>query len=219
MTMSLAHPSTFDDRAEKARPHDRTAGRVGPNAAIQLLQVLSRAADSETVRRILLMAGVEEWAVHPPADMVEERTVAALHRATRSILDSPSALAVLAEAGSRTGDYLLTNRIPVWARAALKALPATISSRFLARAITAHAWTFVGSGRFVCKPGEEMNFEIWSNPFCVGERSDAPTCAWHAAVFEKLYQTLVSSKAMAVETQCTARGDPCCRFVVYGISR
>ena len=219
MTMSLAHPSTFEDRAGKARSQGKADGRVGPNAAIQLLVVLPLVADPETVRRIIVTAGVEAWAAHPPADMIEERPVAALHRATRSFLDSRSALAILAEAGSRTGDYLLANRIPVWARAALKALPASVSSRLLARAIKAHAWTFVGSGRFACNPGKDLNFEIWSNPFCAEERSGAPTCAWHAAVFERLYQALVSAKAKVVETQCSARGDACCRFVVNGIRR
>ena len=219
MTMSLAHPSTFDGRADQARSQGKAASRVGPNAAIQLLAVLPLAADAETVRRIVETADVRDWAVHAPTDMIEERPVAALHRATRSILELQNALAVLAEAGSRTGEYLLANRIPVWARAALKAMPAIVSSRLLARAITAHAWTFVGSGRFVCNSGKDLNFEIWSNPFCAGEQSDAPTCAWHAAVFERLYRSLVSSKAKVVETQCSARGDDCCRFAVYGICR
>lgn len=219
MTMSLAHPSTFEDRADQAQSSGRAAGRVGPNAAIQLLDVLPLVADPETVRRILVTADVLDWAVRPPADMVDERPVAALHRATRSILESQNALAVLAEAGSRTGEYLLANRIPVWARAALRAMPAIVSSRLLARAITAHAWTFVGSGQFVCNSGKDLNFEIWSNPFCAGEQSDAPTCAWHAAVFERLYRSLVSSKAKVVETQCSARGDDCCQFAVYGIRR
>ncbi len=219
MKMSLARLSTFDERADGARSSGRMTGRVGPNAAIQLLRLLPLAADPATVRRILVTAGVEEWAVQTPADMIDERPVAALHQATRSILDPQTALAILAEAGLRTGDYLLANRIPVLARASLKALPASVSSRVLARAITAHAWTFVGSGQFVCNSGKNPNFEIWSNPFCAGERSDAPTCAWHAAVFERLYQSLVSSKAKVIETHCAARGDACCRFAVYGNRR
>ncbi len=219
MTMSLAHPSTFDDGADKARSSASAAGRIGPNAAIQLLRALPLAVDPETVRRIVVTAGVEDWAAQAPADMVDERPVAALHRATRSILEPQSALAILAEAGSRTGDYIVANRIPVWARAILKVLPAALSSRALARAITAHAWTFVGSGRFVCKPGKDPTFEIWSNPLCAGETSAAPMCVWHAAVFERLYQALVSPRAKAVETHCSARGDACCRFAVSGIRR
>ena len=168
---------------------------------------------------LVVTAGVEDWAAQAPADMVDERPVAALHRATRSILEPQSALAILAEAGSRTGDYIVANRIPVWARAILKVLPAALSSRALARAITAHAWTFVGSGRFVCKPGKDPTFEIWSNPLCAGETSAAPMCVWHAAVFERLYQALVSPRAKAVETHCSARGDACCRFAVSGIRR
>jgi divinyl protochlorophyllide a 8-vinyl-reductase len=219
MTMSLAQPSTAEGRADLLRSGGRADGRVGPNAAIQLLRVLPMVADPDTVRRILLTAGVPEWAVHAPVDMVDERSVAALHRVTRTILDKEDGLFVLAEAGALTGDYILANRIPGWARAALKALPARICSRLLARAITAHAWTFVGSGRFVCSPTDGLSFEIWSNPLCLGECSDAPICVWHAAVFQRLYQALASRTARVVETHCSARGDACCRFVVNGIRK
>ncbi|MGO9421202.1 bacteriochlorophyll 4-vinyl reductase [Roseiarcus sp.] len=219
MTMSLAQPLIAEGRAKRSRSEGETSGRVGPNAAIQLLRVLPLAAEPETVLRILVTAGVLDWAIHPPTDMVEERSVAALHRATRKILHLEEGLAVLAEAGGLTGDYILANRIPGWARAALKALPARISSRLLAKAITAHAWTFVGSGRFACCFANGLTFEIWSNPFCVGERSDSPICAWHAAVFQRLYQALASPRARVVETHCSARGDACCRFAVNGIRK
>ena len=219
MTKSLAQPSTADGRTRAAQTHAKELARVGPNAVIQLLGVLREAADPGTVQRIVAAAGAEAWAKSLPTDMVEERPVAALHRATRATLDPETAQKVLTEAGARTGAYLLANRIPVWARAILKALPARISSRMLAKAITAHAWTFVGSGRFVCDPAAGPVFEIGSNPFCAGERYDRPICVWHAAVFETLYQALVSPAATVVETDCCARGDACCRFAVHGIRR
>ena len=214
--MSPTRVSKSEGSADPGAPSDAVAV-VGPNAAIQLLRALQPAADAETVRRILTAAGSPEWEDHPPDQMVDERRVAALHRATRAALDPARARAVLAEAGSRTGDYILSNRIPAAARATLKALPAWMSSRLLARAIAAHAWTFVGSGQFASRRAGGLIFEISHNPFCVGESSAEPVCVWHAAVFQRLYQALVSPGAKVVETHCSARGDPCCRFSISGI--
>jgi divinyl protochlorophyllide a 8-vinyl-reductase len=214
--MSLERLSTYEDRAG-ARPHPDSVALVGPNAAIQLLRALEAATDAETVRRILAAAGAPEWADRPPAEMVDERPVAAFHRATRAALGPERARAILTEAGLHTGDYILANRIPAAARAALKALPAWASSRLLARAITAHAWTFVGSGQFSARRAGGLIFEIARNPFCAGETSAEPLCVWHAAVFQRLYRALVSPGANVVETHCRARGDACCRFSVTGI--
>ena len=219
MTVSAAHPSTFEDAGDTARPQAEPVAVVGPNAVTQLVRALRVATDPADVQRILVTADVVEWADHPPEHMVDERPVAALHRATREILDKDSSRAVLTEAGLRTGDYILANRIPAPARAVLKVLPAWVSSRLLARAIAAHAWTFIGSGRFVCSRADGLTFEIWSNPFCAGETSAAPLCVWHAAVFQRLFQALVSPGATAVETHCVARGDSCCRFALSGIGR
>ena len=85
---AVGAPSTFDDRADEARSHARDAGRVGPNAAIQLLRVLPLAADAETVRRIVETAGVEDWAVQAPDGYDRERPAAALH--SGDALDSSS---------------------------------------------------------------------------------------------------------------------------------
>jgi divinyl protochlorophyllide a 8-vinyl-reductase len=41
-----------------------------------------------------------------------------------------------------------------------------------------------------------------------------PVCAWHAAVFRRLFQVLVSPAATAIETSCEASGDDRCRFVL-----
>ncbi|RBP11318.1 divinyl protochlorophyllide a 8-vinyl-reductase [Roseiarcus fermentans] len=214
--MSLA-PSPSDSRAT-GRAHAATAV-VGPNAAIQLIGVLRARTDPETLRRILAAAGVPEWEARPPDRMVDERPVAALHRATRAGLDAEPGKAILTEAGSRTGDYILANRIPAAARAVLKPLPSWLSSRLLARAIATHAWTFVGSGRFRCDRGDGLAFEIAMNPFCAGESSADPVCVWHAAVFRRLFDALVSRNTRVVETHCCARGDPCCRFALSGIGK
>jgi divinyl protochlorophyllide a 8-vinyl-reductase len=217
MTMSLAQPPRAEDAVDPSRPYGATVARIGPNAAIQLLRVLPLAAGPETVRRIVETAGVAGWLSDPPAEMVDERLAAALHRATRTILDPDESASVLRTAGALTGDYILANRIPKWARAILTILPARLSARLLAKAIAAHAWTFVGSGSFVCDWTDGLRLEIWSNPLCLGGRTHTPACAWHAAVFQRLFETLASRRTLVVETACCARGDPCCRFAVGGI--
>ena len=162
--MASAHPSTFEGRAHAARPSPRERAVVGPNAAIQLIGALRLATDPDAVRRILATAGVSEWGATLPEAMIDERLAAALHRATRETLDPDRARPVLTEAGARTGDYILANRIPAAARVVLKASPAWIASRLLSRAIAAHAWTFAGSGRFACSRAGGLAFEIAGQP-------------------------------------------------------
>jgi divinyl protochlorophyllide a 8-vinyl-reductase len=82
----------------------------------------------------------------------------------------------------------------------------------LSRAITAHAWTFAGSGRFTAVT--PWQFELDDNPLIRGVTSDAPVCDWHRAVFQRLYKTLVARNVRCREVTCKAAGDPCCRFVL-----
>ena len=217
--MASAYPSTFEGRAHAARPGVRERAVVGPNAAIQLIDALRLATDPQTVARILATAGVPEWGAAPPEAMIDERLATALHRATRETLDPERARAALTEAGRRTGDYILANRIPAAARRVLKASPAWAASRLLSRAIAAHAWTFAGSGRFACSRAGGLAFEIADNPFCAGTAAAEPICVWHAAVFERLFRALVAPGATFVETECCARGDARCRFRLVGERR
>jgi divinyl protochlorophyllide a 8-vinyl-reductase len=121
---------------------------------------------------------------------------------------------ILIDAGTRTADYILANRIPKLAQAVLKLLPAPLAARALAAAIAAHAWTFAGSGRFSVLRGNPMLLEIAQNPLCAEDRAGAAICAWHTAVFQRLFQALVSPAARVVETACEGQGDSCCRFAV-----
>ena len=57
-----------------------------------------------------------------------------------------------------------------------------------------------------------LAFEIADNPVVRGERSAVPVCAWHAAVFERLYRQLVDDRYRAEETACGAAGAAACRF-------
>jgi divinyl protochlorophyllide a 8-vinyl-reductase len=210
--MTPAQHSISDRRARFPRSAEPGAAAIGPNAATQLLVALHLAVEPSTIERILADAGAETWMADPPHAMVDERRVAGLHKATRALLGRERSETVLREAGSLTADYLLEARIPHWARAILTALPASGSARVLTRAIQGHAWTFAGSGRFSSANDRGLRYEIWSNPLCAGERAPKPVCVWHAAVFQRLFQALVSPAAHVVETHCRARGDDCCRF-------
>ena len=141
--------------------------------------------------------------------MVEEADAAALHEALRRLAPAHEARAYSAEAGRRTGDYILAHRIPRAAAAVLRALPASISARLLARAIARHAWTFAGSGRFTCEPGRPLALSIAGNPL-----AQTGGCVWHEAVFTRLFAALVHKKAEVREASCCASGHRACRFEV-----
>ncbi len=215
MQMSLAQQLTTEQRgrhsADEDAPH---AGQIGPNAATRLIEVLRQDTDAATVERIFTAADAREWLSASPVTMIDEHRAARLHKATRACLGPRRADRVLREAGSLTADYLLRARIPGWARFILGALPPGPAARVLTRAISAHAWTFVGTGKFSHAFDGGLTYEIRSNPLYAGETATEPLCVWHAAVFQRLFQALVSPAAKVRETHCCARGDSCCRFTL-----
>ncbi|MCL4186974.1 MAG: bacteriochlorophyll 4-vinyl reductase [Rhodobacteraceae bacterium] len=185
-------------------------GMIGPNAVLQYLPVLERAGGAALGQAMLAAAGL----AGPPSDsgLMPEAPAAAFHRAVRAT--RPDADRLAAEAGRRTADYILSRRIPRPARALLRALPAPMASPLLARAIAGNAWTFAGSGAFAIASRWPLAFAIADNPVVRGEVSPRPLCAWHAAVFERLFQALVDPRLTARETACCAMGDPSCRFEI-----
>jgi divinyl protochlorophyllide a 8-vinyl-reductase len=185
---------------------------IGPNSVIQLIEALNAAGLQQAAVAIFAAAEASDWLATPPSVMVDERPVARIHQAVRHLLPQQQASAVLADAGFRTANYILANRIPKFAQVILKLLPAPLAAKLLVKAISAHAWTFAGSGRFSGRAGHPTVFEIANNPLCAGEHSATPTCIWHVAVFQRLFQVLVSPKSHAIETSCGAAGDECCRF-------
>lgn len=183
------------------------AGRIGPNALLQLVPVL----EAGGARGVFEAAGVAV----PPADagMWPEAEVAAVHRRLRA--DWPAqAPGWLAAAGERTGDYILAHRIPRAAQAVLRALPGALAGPMLALAVRKNAWTFAGSGAFRIAGWRPLVFEIEANPLIAGEQHHGPACHWHAAVFRRLFDALVWPGVQVEETACAAAGGGVCRFVV-----
>ncbi len=188
----------------------RGSGVIGPNAILQLLPVLERFGGPAWRAEILALAGILD--LPDGTRMIPEADAARLHRQLR--WNEPDLAPLLAaEAGVGTANYILAHRIPTAAQWLLKALPKEPAARLLSRAIARHAWTFVGSGRLdVVDP---WTYAIWDNPLIKGEQSNTCLCDWHAGVFARLYQELVSARCLCTETSCGAQDAKTpCRFEI-----
>lgn len=188
-------------------PHPGGAGLIGPNAILQMLPVIEKAGGRQLRDHLLASAGIFD--IPSGEGMIAEAPAARLHQVLRAELPD-LAPALTWEAGRRTADYILAHRIPGPAQWLLRALPAPLAARLLARAITQHAWTFAGSGTFVAE--SPTRFTLARNPITAGESAAEPVCFWHAAVFERLFDRLVTRGAICRETACCACGDPACSF-------
>ena len=186
---------------------------IGPNAVLQAVEALRlRIGDADT--DALLRASIGRSLQRLPEEMVDEAEPRQLHQAIVDTLGWWAGLEVLEDAGLRTADYLLANRIPRPAQWLLKRLPARLALRILARSMSAHAWTFAGSGRFTYRGGRQPSFEIAGCPLCRGLHAQSPACRYYGAVFERLVRTLAARDARVEETGCEALGAPACRFEV-----
>lgn len=199
--------------AEAAPP-----ARIGPNAITQCIAALDALHGRAVTQRVFGEAGLAAHLARPPEAMVDEAEVQRLHQALRRALGVPAARAVGREAGRRTAAYLLVHRIPRPMRALLPRLPARWAGAVLLRAITAHAWTFCGSGRFQVlgglSDGPGWQLSLQGAPTCRGVVADEPLCDYFAATFEGLFTVLVDPGCRCVETACAALGAPACRFAL-----
>jgi divinyl protochlorophyllide a 8-vinyl-reductase len=167
--------------------------RLGPNAVTRVAEALRERGGEDATHAVFDAARLGGFLAAPPASMVPERHVAALHAAMRRQLGVAEGRAVGCRAGRLTAAYLLAHRVPKLMRAALPALPATLAARLLCRAIAAHAWTFAGSGRLRITLGKrEAVFVLAASPVCAGEQNQEPLCDYQAATIEGLFRALVS---------------------------
>jgi len=186
------------------------AGRIGPNAILQLVDVLERRGEVGLLAAVLAEAGV----VRPPKDagMLPEGDCAAVHQALRRL--SPGAEGFLEEAGHSTGDYILAHRIPKLAQGMLRLLPGGLAAMVLTKAIAKHSWTFAGTGEFRVERSRPLVVSVARNPLVAGWLAEGPQCIWHASVFRRLYGRLVWPGVQVREVACCACGDPACRFEI-----
>jgi divinyl protochlorophyllide a 8-vinyl-reductase len=164
-------------------------GRIGPNAVIRLAEAANDRLGHAAAARLFHDAGCGRWLTAPPERMVEETAVVALYEAL-ALREGAGAEAVAADAGRRTGDYLLANRIPRPAQFVLRLLPPGLAARALFSAISRHAWTFAGSGALVVDTVRAVRVE--GGPFAAPGAAAAPLAAFYAAVFQRLFRELVS---------------------------
>lgn len=183
-------------------------GKVGPNAIIQLADVLADRIGLEERAAALRAAGLAKYLAADPERMTDECEAAALHQVVQA--RQPDDWDELSwEAGERTARYLLANRIPKPAQWLLRRLPPAWSARLLLRSIRAHAWTFAGSGEFSAEiEWGAVVITIARNPIAM------PNCPWHRGVFTRLFRELVSPHVLVRHEHCCARGDDVCRFRV-----
>jgi divinyl protochlorophyllide a 8-vinyl-reductase len=193
-------------------------GRIGPNAITRVAEVLPLRMGGDVTAQVFEAAGLARYLREPPQTMVDETEVRRLHGVLRETLGDAEARAVARAAGTRTADYLLVHRIPRPVQRLLKALPARLAARLLLLAITRHAWTFAGSGRFDASsplwPGRPVVLTIRGNPLCLGLATAAPACDYYAATFERLFRVLVQARSQVREVACEACGDAECRFEI-----
>jgi divinyl protochlorophyllide a 8-vinyl-reductase len=185
-------------------------GLVGPNTVIQAAGALIDQQGLETARAIFDKAGLSPYLATPPEHMIPEREARALFDAISGTLDTAQARGVLREAGRRTADYILANRIPSRARKILARLPRFASGRLLALAIGRHAWTFVGTGHVHVDAGRRIAFTIRNNPL------STPDEIWHRTVFERLFEVLLAQRFAVSHRHIATDAGDACEFLIAG---
>jgi divinyl protochlorophyllide a 8-vinyl-reductase len=187
--------------------------QIGPNALIQMVEALRIVWGPEETRSLLASLGLGHYADAPPQHMMPQEQVAALHTRLHGMVGAGEFKAITADAGRRTADYLLANRIPRAVQWVLKRLPDAIAARVLCKAIAKHAWTFAGTGAFSYAWTPHLVFRLAGNPLCNQIKTDAPVCDYYAATFERIFRVIVNDDWLVQELQCEANGAAYCEFV------
>lgn len=160
---------------------------IGPNAVLKAVEVMEERLGAAETRAILVDAQIHR--LPTGAHMIPEIEALRLHR-WLSLHDPMGAFVVAEEAGVRTADYIIANRIPRAVCWLLRCLPAMLAAPLLMAAIRKHAWTFIGAGAFTARGAWGFTIDR--------SAADDPTMPpdslfhWYAAVFTRLYRELVA---------------------------
>jgi divinyl protochlorophyllide a 8-vinyl-reductase len=177
----------------RRKPQSLGRALIGPNAVLQTVAVMEERLGHAETATILEAAQIARL---PSGEhMIPEIEALRLHR-WLALRDPLGAFVIAEEAGARTADYIVANRIPKAAAWLLRHLPATLAAPVLMAAIRKHAWTFVGAGDFCAD--DAWHFTIDRSQ--AGDPAMPPESLfhWYAAVFTRMYRTLVA-------TDCTCR--------------
>lgn len=193
----------------RIRPGARRPALIGPNAVLQTVAVMEERLGHAETAAILADAQIE--ALPTGEHMIPEAFALRLHR--WAALHDPVGCFVIAEdAGVRTADYIIAQRIPRPAQWLLRHLPPRLAAPLLMQAITKHAWTFIGAGAFTASGG-------WRFAIDRTEANDvvpAPDSLfhWYAAVFTRLYRELVAADCICRVAPPSAPDRPLARSFV-----
>lgn len=191
------------------------AARIGPNAIIQTVGALEEERGPQETRRFLRRIGRGDLAEQLPTKMVDELAFITLIAAVRADMGVDDASRILARAGERTADYLLANRIPAVAHKILPRLPRRLGLSLLLKAISGHAWTFAGAGRFSYKVDKRgATLSLGSCPECRGLAVSEPICRYYESCFQSLLRPLIDRRLTVHEVACAAAGAEACTFEV-----
>ena len=195
------------------------AGRIGPNAIIRVAETLRDVLGEDTTRLIFASAHLEPHLAHPPTGMVPEEDVGALQTALFDGLEESEARKIAFEAGLRTGDYLLANRIPKPAQAVLKVLPPSLASRICSAQSGSTPGPSPGPATSVSRNGHPVIVSIKRCPLCRGRHGDHMQCDYYAGTFQRLFEVLVSRNTFVREISCEATGGDSCAFEIAWTKR
>lgn len=183
---------------------------IGPNAVLKTVEVMEERLGQAGTAAILADAQITRL---PSGEhMIPEIEALRLHR-WLALHDPMGALEIAEEAGARTGDYIIANRIPRAAAWLLRRLPARLAAPLLMAAIRKHAWTFVGAGAF--DPADAWHFTIDRTPARDRLPPSESLFVWYGAVFTRLYRELV---APACTCRMIAPDVPCDMTRSYAIT-
>lgn len=184
---------------------------IGPNALIQTAAALLE-LEPAVAREVLGAADEAGVLEHPPDEMVDERRFTTLTHVVVDRLGEERAARVLVRSGERTADYLMAHRIPPSFSWMVGRLPRDLGLRILLGAISSHAWTFAGSGRFRYELHGEgvVELEIEDCPACRGLTAVKPACGFYAGTFERLFRRIIDDRMRVREGECHACGGHCC---------
>jgi divinyl protochlorophyllide a 8-vinyl-reductase len=186
------------------------SGHIGPNAIIQAVAAIRMRHGVQTCEQVFDAAGLAHHLASAPQAMVDEADVVRLHAALVRLLGPAEAAAVAQDAGERTAVYLLHNRIPRLAQRVLSRLPAVIGAAVLCRAVSRHAWTFVGSGRFGVQRGDPLVLTIIGGPLN-GAREARPTlAAYYAATLHGVMAGALARRVTSTFSLSIEDGKPAC---------
>lgn len=168
-------------------PRRKPGALIGPNAILQAVAVMEERLGPAETAAILGQAQITR--LPSGENMIPEIDALRLHR-WLALHDPMGALVIAEEAGARTADYIIANRIPRAACWLLRRLPAALAAPLLMAAIRKHAWTFVGAGTF--SPAGAWRFTIDRAAASDTLPPAESLFHWYAAVFTRLYRALVA---------------------------